>query len=82
MTYEASDSERYVSEALEDGSYDTIVAAGGDGSINEVGAHVHSSYHDLMIWDEACMCAVLAWLASSSCRAHSTYLELLWTSRS
>ena len=36
VTYEAADSERYVAEALEDGSYDTIVAAGGDGSINEV----------------------------------------------
>ena len=36
MTYESADSERYVAEALSDGSYDTIVAAGGDGSINEV----------------------------------------------
>ncbi|KAK9822273.1 hypothetical protein WJX74_002034 [Apatococcus lobatus] len=38
VTYEAADSERYVAEAIEDGSYDTIVAAGGDGSINEIGS--------------------------------------------
>lgn len=34
ITYESSDTERYVKEALAMGS-DTIVAAGGDGSVNE-----------------------------------------------
>ena len=37
VTYEDGDSDRFVSEALQDRGYDVIVAAGGDGSVNEVG---------------------------------------------
>ena len=63
MTYEAADSERYVAEAFEDGSYDTIVAAGGDGSINQVGANFgHASsqepwacLHTLFATSNACL---------------------------
>lgn len=36
VTYEDGDSDRFVGEALEAKSYDVIVAAGGDGSVNEV----------------------------------------------
>lgn len=36
VTYEDGDNDRFVGEALEDKGYDVIVAAGGDGSVNEV----------------------------------------------
>ena len=36
VTYEADCTERLVQEALISGDVDTIVAAGGDGSINQV----------------------------------------------
>ena len=35
VTWEAGDAERYVSEAIADG-VDTIIAAGGDGTLSEV----------------------------------------------
>ena len=37
VTYEAEDSERYVLEALRQKGVDTIIAAGGDGMVNQVG---------------------------------------------
>ena len=37
VTWEAGDAERYVSEAIADGA-DTIIAAGGDGTLSEVAA--------------------------------------------
>ena len=37
VTYEAGDSDRFVKEALNLKDVDVIVAAGGDGSVNEVG---------------------------------------------
>lgn len=37
MTWEAGDAERYVSEAIADGA-DTLIAAGGDGTLSEVAA--------------------------------------------
>jgi diacylglycerol kinase family enzyme len=40
VTYESGDSERFVAEALQNNS-DVIVAAGGDGSVNEVHTHIH-----------------------------------------
>ena len=36
VTYEEGDSDRYVTEALKTKDIDVIVAAGGDGSVNEV----------------------------------------------
>ena len=36
VTYEAEDSERYVLEALRQKGVDTIIAAGGDGMVNQV----------------------------------------------
>ena len=36
VTYEDGDSDRYVTEALKRQNIDVIVAAGGDGSVNEV----------------------------------------------
>ncbi|KAK9868762.1 hypothetical protein WJX84_009994 [Apatococcus fuscideae] len=38
VTYEAEDSERYIAEALNKRGVDTIVAAGGDGMVNQVAA--------------------------------------------
>jgi diacylglycerol kinase family enzyme len=35
VTWEAGDAERYVSEAIADGT-DTLIAAGGDGTLSEV----------------------------------------------
>mgnify|MGYP000873062438 CR=1 FL=1 len=36
VTWEAGDAERYAAEALAE-SVDTIIAAGGDGTLNEIG---------------------------------------------
>ena len=36
MTWEQADTERYVAEAVASGTVDAIVAAGGDGTVNEV----------------------------------------------
>ena len=36
MTWEQFDTERYVAEAMASGTVDAIVAAGGDGTVNEV----------------------------------------------
>ena len=36
VTYEDGDSERFVREAIDQGNVDVIVAAGGDGSVNQV----------------------------------------------
>ena len=36
VTYEDGDSERFVKEAIDQGNVDAIVAAGGDGSVNQV----------------------------------------------
>ena len=36
VTWEHDDVERYTAEAIQNGSVDTVVAAGGDGTVNEV----------------------------------------------
>lgn len=36
VTWEQADTERYVAEAMASGTVDAIVAAGGDGTVNEV----------------------------------------------
>ena len=36
MTWEQADTERYVAEAMASGTVDAVVAAGGDGTVNEV----------------------------------------------
>ena len=46
VTWEAGDAERYVAEAL-DGTVDTIVAAGGDGTLNAVVSVLAASTSDL-----------------------------------
>lgn len=38
MTWEHDDVERYTAEAIEQKTVDTVVAAGGDGTVNEVHA--------------------------------------------
>ena len=44
VTYEAEDSERYIAEALNKRGVDTIVAAGGDGMVNQVSSSDQSRW--------------------------------------
>jgi len=48
VTWEQADTERYVGEALALGTVDAVVAAGGDGTVNEVSATSEVSHTALM----------------------------------
>ena len=52
VTWEHDDVERYTAEAIQHGSVDTVVAAGGDGTVNEV----HTAWYALRF----CYCSAFA----------------------
>ena len=52
VTWEHDDVERYTAEAIQHGSVDTVVAAGGDGTVNEV----HTAWYALRF----CYCFAFA----------------------
>ena len=45
MTWEQADTERYVGEAVASGTVDAVVAAGGDGTVNEVSYSQSNTQH-------------------------------------
>ena len=83
VTYEDGDSERFVREAIDQGNVDVIVAAGGDGSVNQVhsGRRVSQSTnvtnllpHWVILDGHVAHLHWCYWLSKSSCESPSQLL--------